>query len=539
MPRSSSGASAPPDRGGAGLVLFVAGLLVVGAAAPAAPASVEPAPLAGVASLASIYRSILDADFSRAERALAGSCAAPREACQVLKANLIWWRIQLDPASTRHDAAFRAAAEEALRLTAGWTGREPRRAEAWFYLGAAYAVRVQWKVVRNEKLSAARDGARIKTSLERATTLDPDLHDAFFGLGMYQYYADIAPTVLKMLRWLLFLPGGDRGEGLKQMNRARERGELLGDEADYQLALIYVWYEHQPGRALDLLQGLRARHPTNPFFLRQIADIQDAYFHDRPASLESYRTLASAALDRRVFEADLALVEARLGAARQLHAMHETDRALDELAAIIGGRPGRPYAALARAHLLAGQYHDELGRRAAAVEAYRAAVDAAPADEPFGIRDEARAGLRRPREARLAEAYRLSLEGWRHFERRALAEAGAALERSIALNPADTFTIYRHGRLLEAEGKDAAALAAFERVIRMRTTAPATVLAPSLVAAGRVLERLGDRARAVRMYHEGAGVRGGGAEALAAATRALERLRKDPDVSRPRIDTPS
>ena len=50
---------------------------------------------------------------------------------------------------------------------------------------------------------------------------DPDLDDAYFAIGLYQYYADVAPAAAKVLRFLLLLPGGDKTEGLARMNRAR------------------------------------------------------------------------------------------------------------------------------------------------------------------------------------------------------------------------------------------------------------------------------------------------------------------------------
>ncbi len=70
--------------------------------------------------------------------------------------------------------------------------------------------------LRGERLAAARDGKRIKDALERALALDPGLQDAYFGLGLYHYYADVAPADPKMLRWLLLLPGGDRARGWKK-----------------------------------------------------------------------------------------------------------------------------------------------------------------------------------------------------------------------------------------------------------------------------------------------------------------------------------
>ena len=48
--------------------------------------------------------------------------------------------------------------------------------------------------------------------------------DAHFGIGIYQYYADVAPAAAKLLRWLLLLPGGDRVKGLQRDRQdARER----------------------------------------------------------------------------------------------------------------------------------------------------------------------------------------------------------------------------------------------------------------------------------------------------------------------------
>ena len=57
------------------------------------------------------------------------------------------------------------------------------------------------------------------------------------------------------------------------MLRARSRGRLLQGEADYQLHIIYLWYERQTARAIELLYALQARYPGNPLYLAQIAQI--------------------------------------------------------------------------------------------------------------------------------------------------------------------------------------------------------------------------------------------------------------------------
>jgi tetratricopeptide (TPR) repeat protein len=306
----------------------------------------------------------------------------------------LWWQIQLDPKSRVHDEQFRTRANRVIATIEAWTEREPKRAEAWFYLGGAYGARAQWRVLREERLAAARDGRRIKNALEQALALDPSLQDAYFGIGLYHYYADVAPAALRMLRWLLLLPGGDKLQGMREMLRARSEGQLLQSEADYQLHLIYLWYEKQPQRALQLLRGLRDRHPRNPLFVQLIAEIQDVYLHDLQATRQTWQALLDAAQTRLVAEPAMAEASAHLGLARVLNRLSQPESAVEHLQAVITAKPTAPFGIVSRAHLLLGQTLDHLGRRDEARAAYDAAIESAPAGDPDRIVRAARSGLR-------------------------------------------------------------------------------------------------------------------------------------------------
>jgi len=497
-----------------------------GRGAAARPAVPERPPLVrGEEALTRVYDLILDARFDLVDTELRRACGpAPPEACDVLAATALWWRILADPLDRSLDDEFSTAVERAIRTTESWTTRAPDDAESWFYLGGAYAARVQWRVLREERVAAARDGKRIKQALERAIELAPGLEDAYFGIGLYKYYADIAPAAAKVLRFLLLLPGGNKEEGLAQMLRARNGGRLLQGEADYQLHLIYLWYERQPGRALELLRGLQKRYPGNPVFPSQIAEIQDAYLHDITASLESWRTLLASARDQRVNLAALADAQARLGAARQLEALQQSDRAIDLLQGLTTRQAQAPYSALALAHLRLGEAYDRLGSRELAVAAYQSATGAAPDDDPYKVRSKAAELIRRAPSPRIAEAYRLSLEGWRSFEDNDLTAAAAALERSLALNVDEPVAHYRFGRVLAARHDEAGALAHFELAIRNARTCPAPILATAYFEAARLYERSGRRDDAIRAYTSATTLFGGAEDTRTAATRALARL---------------
>jgi hypothetical protein len=263
--------------------------------------------LAHRVALAHTYDAILNADFDEVADRLAPVCATTPEWCSVMEAVSWWWQIALDEDDDRHDAAFSRSVDEAITRAERWSEREPLRAEAWFAVGAAYGARAQWRVARDSRLAAARDGKHIKSALERALTLDPTMHDAKFGIGMYRYYADVAPAAFRMLRWLLLLPGGDRDAGLQQMLEAREQGTVVAGEADYQLHLSYLWYEGRHHDALALIRRLQQRYPRNPLFPLSEARIHSVYFDDHRTSAIVLRAVIARAQNGEINAPALAL----------------------------------------------------------------------------------------------------------------------------------------------------------------------------------------------------------------------------------------
>jgi len=479
--------------------------------------------LTGLAGLKTAYEALLNAHFDRAADALPTACgAAPREACDVLEATSLWWQILLDTHDTSRDAVFQREANEAVDLCEQWVAREPDRAEAWFYLGGAYGARVSWRVERGQRLAAARDGKRIKDALERALTLEPTLEDARFGIGLYKYYADIAPAAAKILRVLLLLPGGDKVAGLRDMQASEARGQLVAGEALYQLHWIYFWYERQPRRGLDALERLSARYPGNPHFLQRIGEVQVEQFHDAARSLAAWQRLTDTAAASGAPQ--LAEVRGRLGAAEQLDALFETDRSVPEIRRVLALAPARPVGAVARAHLLLGRMLDRLGQRDEAVAAYRAAASApVPDGDPDDVRPQSRAGVSHAPNRVAGQAYRLSLEGWRAFERGDPSTGATQLSRARELAPADAMIRVRLAKSTAHTQTDRA-LAEFDAIIATRPQVTPAALTAAYVWSGELLESRGARAQAIDRYRAATRVFAGDSRLTDVARNALARL---------------
>ena len=265
--------------------------------------------------------------------------------------------------------------------------------------------------------ATASASSRRSSAPSRSTrTLD----DAYFGIGLYQYYADVAPAAAKVLRFLLMLPGGDKTEGLARMQRARARGRAAPGRSRLPAAdpLSLVREARRPrGRApgvarTSAIRATRCSPPSSPTSRTATSTTSP------PASRRGARCWprrATAASTR----PGVAETQARLGIARQLEAL-PPDRPRARTAARRARRAGRrgrrarwppPTSRSAKAE-------DRLGHRDAAVAAYRLAVAAGPVARPAGDPAAAPAiasGARRMRVR--AEAYRLSLEGLRRSRR--------------------------------------------------------------------------------------------------------------------------
>jgi hypothetical protein len=92
---------------------------------------------------------------------------------------------------------------------------------------------------------------------------------------------------------------------------------LVRGEAQFQIHVLYLWYEHKAKEALAIIRALQERYPHNPLFHHIEAEILDVYFHDHAASLKASEQLLSLAQSHAVFRTDVAEKLARRNIAKQ------------------------------------------------------------------------------------------------------------------------------------------------------------------------------------------------------------------------------
>ena len=80
--------------------------------------------------------------------------------------------------------------------------------EALFYYTGVFGMRAQLAATENEWWSTAQLGKQMKRNAEVLVENDPDINDAYYFLGSFNYFADALPSYIKFLRTFMFLPGG-------------------------------------------------------------------------------------------------------------------------------------------------------------------------------------------------------------------------------------------------------------------------------------------------------------------------------------------
>ena len=132
-----------------------------------------------------------------------------------------------------------------------------------FYHAAATGLRAQIAATGGDWWKTAKLGKQMKNDAQEILKKDPEFYPANYLLGSYNYFADALPGYLKFLRVFVFLPGGDRKDGLKQLRLAYEKGGITQSEAAKTLAIIYTYYEREFKAGKKMCDELLERYPPS------------------------------------------------------------------------------------------------------------------------------------------------------------------------------------------------------------------------------------------------------------------------------------
>jgi tetratricopeptide (TPR) repeat protein len=207
----------------------------------------------------------------------------------LLEADATWWKIYyttanlIDPDvfdvvyadTTPDDSHFENLLRTTIEKAKARIRAKQNIGRSYLYEGMAYALEARLDGLRAKDLPTARAGKKMRALLLLALEHDPHLTDAYAGIGLYNYFVDTLPSIVKMLRFLIGLPGGSREEGLQQLQKAAEHGEYTRAEAQFYLAKDFTRRnEMQFEKSLQLFQELAREFPENPFWKLMVGSVE-------------------------------------------------------------------------------------------------------------------------------------------------------------------------------------------------------------------------------------------------------------------------
>ena len=339
------------------------------AVAPERIARSEAARLAILAAVEDYGHDRLQEAQAGLDRALAAEPGNP--IALFLKAEVYWQLWLIHKEHRPYNESFHEGMERAIESAQSRLDRNRSDTDAMLVVASAYARLGMFEGIRGKMFAAARRSIKAIDLLNQAVRLRPELYDAYFGLGMYDYLIAGHSTGARLA--FKFLGGifGNKERGLERLKLAAERGTWSKGGARFFLALIYGKYERgQEEVALEWLAPLVEEYPDN----------------------QSYRGLqASLLLQAGSAAAAVPLYRAAAARARERGLDGPESRAMDRYklgnALRLAGEPGARVelveAALAAAvssdkswvpaysHLALGRLADAAGDRATALQEYQ------------------------------------------------------------------------------------------------------------------------------------------------------------------------
>ena len=155
--------------------------------------------------------------------------------------------------------------DEAIDVGLAWIKKHPGDANAYLCLGGMYGLRARLAVLQHRWIKAYFDGKKALSYMHRSLKIEPELYDAYLGLGMYEYYAGTLSGVIKVLAKLVMR--GDARKGIELLETCKEKGYFNALAAKLLLIEIYTTTGSpyvDSVRAVKWSKELRAAYPNHP-----------------------------------------------------------------------------------------------------------------------------------------------------------------------------------------------------------------------------------------------------------------------------------
>ncbi|MCX8056754.1 MAG: tetratricopeptide repeat protein [Ignavibacteria bacterium] len=182
-----------------------------------------------------------------------------------------WWKIAIDPDNENHDEIFLEKLEDVIFQCEQILKKDEKNLDAIFFKGGAIGFRGRLRALRDSWIKAADDGREALPLLQYAWSIDSTNYDILFGMGIYNYFAEVIPNEYPFIKPLMiFFPKGNKNLGIQQLKVAAEKAKYASTESKYFLLTLYYHFENDIYQAQLYATDLHRKYPMNPIFHRYL-----------------------------------------------------------------------------------------------------------------------------------------------------------------------------------------------------------------------------------------------------------------------------
>ncbi len=184
------------------------------------------------------------------------------------KAMTAWakFEYQQERSNAKLDDEYVKLTDKVAEIGKAWLKKYPNDENAYMCLGGIYGLRARLAVTQHRWIKAYFDGKKAVRSMRKAIKINPELYDAYLGLGMYEYYAGTLPGVVGILSKIFFI-SGNAEKGLRYLTLCSEKGYFNKTAAKLILIEIYTQYKGKysnPKLSVKWSEELMAEYPLHP-----------------------------------------------------------------------------------------------------------------------------------------------------------------------------------------------------------------------------------------------------------------------------------
>ncbi|MGQ9918734.1 MAG: tetratricopeptide repeat protein [Bryobacteraceae bacterium] len=284
-------------------------------------------------------------------------------------------RARMEP-TAEEQKLFAASIGETLRLTAQALEKNPRDTGALYARGVALSFRGTYNfLVRRAWMDALRDITDARKLHNRVAELEPSNMDALMLQGVHDYIVGSLPWYYRTLGFLVGFRG-DRARGVRTVRLVAEKGKWNRVDAKILLGIVSR-RERRPQDAVPIILELLEKYPRNFLLLFELSQMYSDLGRkaDALAALDRIEELKQSGAPGFVH---LPIERIEFARGNLLFWYDEPEAAISHLRRATAGAAKLDLNSAVTAWLRLGQCLDLIGRRAEALEAYRAAVKTAP-----------------------------------------------------------------------------------------------------------------------------------------------------------------